>query len=62
MTTAGIPRVQSIGFSFPLGQAEWIYQAVVHQGGKQTTLQVRLAPGNIGSIGTAIGQSLAKVL
>lgn len=59
---AAIPRVESIGFRFPLGQLEWIYQVIVLQQGKRSTVEVRLRPDNIASMGIAIGQALAKVL
>lgn len=60
--TAAIPRVESIGFRFPLGQVEWIYQVIVLQQGKRSSVEVRLRPDNIASFGIAIGQALAKVL
>ncbi|MEP7362286.1 MAG: hypothetical protein ABI972_03455 [Acidobacteriota bacterium] len=59
---AAIPHIQTIGFRFPLGQPEWIYQVVVTQFGKQSTLEIRVAPANIGSIGAIVGQALANTL
>lgn len=59
---AAIPRIESIGFRFPYGALEWIYQVVVTQQGKRSTVPVRLAPESIGSIGSAIGRALAQTL
>lgn len=60
--TAAIPRIESIGFRFPLGQAEWDYQVTMTQGGKRSVVTVKLAPSNIGSVGTVIGQVFARTL
>jgi len=60
--TAAIPRIETIGFRFPLGRAEWEYQVVLTHQGKRSTVPVRLAPDNIGSIGKAIGQAFAQIL
>jgi len=60
--TAAIPRIESVGFRFPLGQPVWIYQVVLTLQGKRSTVEVRLDPGNVGSLGVAIGQAFAQVL
>ena len=60
--TAAIPRIESIGFQFPLSSTEWNFQVVVTQQGKQSTVGVRVAPDNIVSIGTEIGRALAQIL
>ncbi len=60
--TAAIPRIESIGFQFPLNSVEWNFQAVVTQQGKSSTVNVRVAPDNIASIGIEIGKALAQVL
>jgi hypothetical protein len=60
--TASIPRIETIGFRFPLGRLEWEYQVVVRQQNARPTITVRLAPESIGSIGTAIGRAFAQAL
>lgn len=60
--SSAIPRVEAIGFRFPLGQPEWVLQAQVAQGGSRSPVSVRIAPDNIGSIGASIGRALAEVL
>lgn len=60
--TNAIPRIDSIGFRFPLGRPEWEFLADVTAGGKQSTVTVRLTTDRIRSLGVLIGQVLGQSL
>lgn len=60
--TNAIPRIDAIGFRFPLGRAEWEFLADVTAGGRKSTVTVRLTPDRIRSLGGLIGQVLGQGL
>lgn len=59
---AGAPRVESMGFRFPLGEAAWTYQVVLSVQGKRYPVALQLTPDNIASIGVESGKALARLL